>query len=297
MLGVGQACANAACGAWFVDNVNHHSVNGGESFNKHFSRAWAIRHLTALFAGWAGGWLASRSMQYTWVFASSFFLVLFVFALFAMHEPYLARKPFILSKAWGELNGRARESIKYALENGGIRFVVAAVFGLNLAITAVNLMWQPYFSQWVPGKEDLGLVWAGVAASQMLGAYLATTLANGFSGDRRALLLCLVLVAGGIIGSVLFDFPMALAAFFICMSARGAFGAIIDALVHKSIKSKEHRAAEASFESLAYHAGGAVGLLAWVTVPNDVSVPTVWTISGILLLGLVVLLWKNGRRK
>lgn len=296
MLGLGQACANAACGSWFVDSVTHHSAKY-EHFDKHFSLAWTIRHLTALVAGWVGGWLAARSMQYTWFFAASFFFVLFLFAFVLMHEPYLAKTPIVFREVWGELKKRTRTSYRCAVANGAIRYVVAAVFGLNLAITAVNLMWPPYFEMWVPAKEDLGLIWAGVAASQMLGAYLATSIVNGFACQRKALLLCLLLVAGGIISAAVFDFPKALAAFCIYMAARGAFGAIIDSFVHKSIEGNEHRAAEASFESLAYHAGGTVGLILWVAIPNDVSIPTVWTVSGIVLLGLVVLLWKNGSKK
>lgn len=302
LIAMAQACANGACEAWFVDRINHH--NGGEALlNTRFASAWVYRHFSALLAGAIGGWLADKSMLYPWIFACIFFGVAFLFALVSMREEYFAQKHLPMCQVWSDLKSRARTSLIYGLTNANLRFIMLVVFGVYFAVMAPNLMWQPYFAQWVPDNTTQGLIWVGISVCLMFGALLAPQLVNGLASERRALIVCCAIIAGGIIGMACFGFPMALVAFLAYQVARGALGATKDPFLHHSIEGKEQRAAVSSFESASYHGGGAIGLLTWGVLMKEASIQTSLMASGAMLLGLVILLapfvflWKNGRRK
>jgi len=294
LVALGQACANGACESWFVDQIDYHGGdNGAARLRSRFSKVWVIKHFASLFAGAAGGWIADASMMYPWLLASVAFGAGFCFSLLGMREDGFVRRKLSRQEAWTDLKHRARTSFKYGTTNSDMRFLMVTIFSLYVTLMAPNLMWQPFFAQWVPDKFSLGLIWAGSSAFLMLGSMLAPLLANGLANERKAMLICCGVIGVGMMGAASLSFPLALVVYFIYQGGRGAFSATKDPFMHHSIGrngNKERRAAISSFESIAYHSGGAIGLLAWGTLGRNVPIETAWKISGIILLCCVLAL-------
>jgi MFS family permease len=131
----------------------------------------------------------------------------------------------------------------------------------------------------------------------MLGAWLAPKLLKRVTDERKALGICQLIIGLGIIGTVISGIlPVALCIFFLHEVARGAFVPIKDAYLHDNIPSKQ-RATIDSFESLAHHGGGMIGLLVIGFIALKAGIPWAWTVAGTVLIVSTLLVMKNGKRK
>jgi sugar phosphate permease len=90
--------------------------------------------------------------------------------------------------------------------------------------------------------------------------------------------------------------PTALVFFLLHEVLRGVFGPIKDAYLHDNIPS-EVRATVVSFESLAHHVGGAIGLMVTGFVAKQYGIPAAWLLSGIALAGGSLLVARNTRQR
>ena len=86
----------------------------------------------------------------------------------------------------------------------------------------------------------------------------------------------------------------AIALFFIHQLPRGMVSPIKDAYLNSNIDSKE-RATILSFESIAHHFGGAIGLLLSGLLARSAGIPFTWLVFGLFLVIGTTLIAKNGR--
>jgi sugar phosphate permease len=223
-------------------------------------------------------------MSLPWLVGGIIFAIAGVIALIVMKEEYFVREKFSFLGGWVKLKDIAKTSVDYGVKNKNIRFIMLLVLGLNFATMAPNMQWQPYFKQWLSNQTALGFLWSGMTLAMMLGAWLAPKLLKKVTDERKALLYCHSVTALCIIGTVALGIlPVAILMFFMHEVARGAFEPIKEAYLHDEIPSKA-RATIISFESIAHHAGGAIGLIASGALALHGSITLAWTGSGIVLL-------------
>ncbi|MEK7578974.1 MAG: MFS transporter, partial [Patescibacteria group bacterium] len=167
-----------------------------------------------------------------------------------------------------------------------------------VAIQAPNMQWQPYFAQFFKGGiSSFGFLSAGIGLSLMAGAWLAPRLLKKIPDERRALVFMQAIVGIGLAASVAWNvFPVVLTAFLFHEVARGMFKPLKDVYLHDNIPSKE-RATIVSFESIAHHGGGMIGLLGSGILAEKAGIPVAWALSGMLLLVSALLVMRNGSRK
>jgi MFS family permease len=284
---------SGAFDAWLVDKLRHHGDE--RALAPVFARGAQLGAGAGLLAALAGAMLFDISNSLPYLVGGAFFAVAGVTAFLTMKEEYFVRESFSIAKGVTAFKNTVRASIQYGLRNPNVRFIMLLVLALNFCTMAPNMQWQPFFREWLPNQTSLGFLWTTMALSLMLGAWLAPKLLRGVASERRALLLCQAGAAVGIVGTVAFGvFPPAVALFLAHEVARGVFGPIKTAYLHDNIPSKE-RATIVSFESVSHHIGGAAGLLMSGLIAHYASIPWAWTVSGGVLLLVVMLLWKSGK--
>jgi MFS family permease len=279
---VGATFATGAFSSWLVDTLKHHNYE--ESTKVIFAKGAQLRHGVGMVAALVGAYLSDISMSLPWLVGGIIFAIAGVIALIVMKEEYFVREKFSFLGGWVKLKDIAKTSVDYGVKNKNIRFIMLLVLGLNFATMAPNMQWQPYFKQWLSNQTALGFLWSGMTLAMMLGAWLAPKLLKKVTDERKALLYCHSVTALCIIGTVALGIlPVAILMFFMHEVARGAFEPIKEAYLHDEIPSKA-RATIISFESIAHHAGGAIGLIASGALALHGSITLAWTVSGIVLL-------------
>ena len=278
--------ATGAFKAWFVDRLLHHGYTG--SLSPVFSRATQIRQASTILAGIVGAYIANVSMPLTWFVGSGLAIIPGIVACF-LKEEYFTPQVFSWKNGYGAMKQTMRSSVEYGLKNQNIKFILVMVSIQILAFQAPNMQWQPFFGQHFTGTTALGYIWAGIMLGLIAGAQVAPYLLRRIVDERKALYICQIIagvtfvaaaVSGTLVGSLVL--------FFIYEAARGAFDPIKDAYLHDNIPSKE-RATIDSFESLAHHGGGAIGLLVSGALALWLGIPWTWSIlGGFLILATIM---------
>ena len=289
LAAIAHTFASGAFDAWFVDKLKHHGYE--EKLNPLFSKAAQVGTGVGLVAALLGAMLFDLSHSLPWLVGAGFFALAGIIALFTMKEEYFVPEPFSFKSGIKALKNTVRASVAYGVKNKNVRFIMVLVLALSFAVMAPNMQWQPFFGAWIPHQTGLGFVFAAVALSMMLGSWLAPRFLRHTS-ERTALLTCQAVTAVGIAGTVALGFAPALVMFLIHEVARGAFGPIKTAYLHDNIPSKE-RATIVSFESIAHHFGGAIGLVVSGALAKYGSIPLAWTVSGGVLLFATLALVRN----
>lgn len=291
-----QACANSAITPWFVDSAREKDYGG--PLHRYISTSWFFSNFTALITGWVGGFLAKQSMNWTWLFAAAIFVLGFFIAWRMMREEYRweYRKPkeLKLSVTWKDFWVRMGKSLRFGFGNMRIVFIMVVVFFVYFAFQAPNLMWQIHFRDWAPDAGDRTRIVVQICVFLMFGAFSAPYLIRYVVCERKSLLICAGLIAGGVICSGFEGFSDVLIAFLLCHLGRGGFSVIKDAnmqhVIDEAHPPEELRATIGALETMAYHAGSAVGHITWGILLPGVSVQTAWVSSGSILAVVVICL-------
>jgi Na+/melibiose symporter-like transporter len=287
---VGATFATGAFSSWLVDTLKHHNYE--QSTKIIFAKGAQLRHGVGIVAALVGAYLSDISMSLPWLVGGIIFAIAGIVALVVMKEEYFVKEKYSIKEGWGKLKDVTKTSMEYGVKNKNIRFIMLLVLGLNFATMAPNMQWQPYFKQWFPNQTTLGFLWSGMALAMMLGAWLAPKLLKKVTDEKNALLYCHSVTALCIIGTVALGIlPVAILMFFMHEIARGAFEPIKEAYLHDNIPSKA-RATIVSFESIAHHAGGAIGLIASGALALYGSITLAWIVSGVVLLSVTFSLRK-----
>ncbi len=287
---IGMTFSTGAFSSWLVDSLKHHTYEG--ETRAIFARGAQLRQGAGILAALIGAYLFDISPSLPWIVGGGLFGIAGTIAWFVMREEYFVREKFSWKGGLQALNEVTRMGLSYGASNAHIRFLMMLVLGLSISTMSPNMQWQPFFKDWVPNQTSLGFVWTGAAVAMLVGAWCAPHLLRMMRDERRALLICNIVVALGIIGTVTVGaMPVAFAAFLIHELARGAIDPIKESYLHDNIPSKA-RATLVSFESIAHHLGGAVGLVLSGALAEYGSIQLAWVVSGGILLVVVFLLRK-----
>ncbi len=292
MIGaIGLTFTSGAFKAWFVDKIRHHGYQG--RLEPIFAKVSQVKQGAKIIAGILGAFLADISMTLPWFTSAFLFTVTGIIACFLKEEYFIPEK-FSWKNGWRAMKQTVRSSIQYGLQSSNVRFVLVIVCVQIFATQGPNMQWQPFFAKDLPGQTGLGFLWAGMMLSLMLGAWLAPILLRKVVDERKALAYCQLAIGLGIATMAMTGIlPLALIIFFGHEVARGTIEPLKDAYLHDNIPSKE-RATIDSFESLAHHGGGMIGLLVSGALALRLGIPWTWGISGIILIVTTLLVMKNG---
>ncbi len=293
---VGATFASGAFQSWAVDSLKHHGYEG--TFTKLFAREQQVVQGVGIVGAVAGAFLADVSIALPWLVASGVLFTTGILAWVWMKEDYFVRQKLSFKEGLRSMKTVTLVSVRYGAKNKAIRFVLVIGTLQFVAIQAPNMQWQPYFSQFFTGGiSSFGFLSAGIGLSLMTGAWLAPRLLKKIPNERRALIFTQAMVGIGLAASVAWNvFPVVLIAFLFHEVARGMFKPLKDVYLHDNIPSKE-RATIISFESIAHHGGGMIGLLGSGILAEKAGIPVAWALSGMLLLVSTLLVMRNGSRK
>lgn len=281
ILGIGVTFSSGALRAWFVDRLIHHGYDG--KLNTIFARAQVLRQIAGIVAAVVGAYIAERSMTSTWIVGASLYVLTIACAL-RMKEEYFVRSRLSFAEGFNAMRQTVQASIRYGVNNVNVRFVLILVIAQILAVQGPNMQWQPFFVQRASGISSQGWVWMGIALSLMVGSWFAPSILKMIVDERKTLIICQIVIALALIATAFAGSGfMAMVIFFVHEAARGCFDPIKDAYLHDNIPSRE-RATIESFESLAHHGGGMIGLLASGYCAFKLGIPWTWGLSGAFLV-------------
>lgn len=292
--GIASTFSSGAFRAWFVDKLHHHGYTG--KLGPIFARAQMIRQSVGIVAALLGAWIADYSMVLPWIMGAGFFALTAILAS-RIKEEYFIPQKFSFKNGLAAMKQTVRASIEYGMNSKNVRFVLVLVIAQVFAVQAPNMQWQPFFKHSVENQTTLGFIWTGMALSMMLGAWIAPRLLRRVQDERKALVICQLVIGAGIALTALSGIlPVTLLLFLIHEVARGGFEPIKEAYLHDNIPSKQ-RATIESFESLAHHGGGMIGLLLSGFLALKAGIPWTWTVVGTILIVATFIVAKNGRTK
>jgi MFS family permease len=290
---VGATFSSGAFQAWLVDEIKHHGYEG--KLDTIFARASYLKTAVLTVAAMIGAYIGSYNLGYPWILNTTFGFIVMVIAMITIRESYFERKPFSFREGLRAMRDTAKASIRYATNDSNVRFVLVLVCVMIFGVQALNMQWAPFYTAHV-GQASLSWVWLGIAGFSMLGAWLAPWILKHTKSEKKALVASR-LVSGATLACLSFASPLAmsLAIFFLHEMARGTLNPIKDAFLHDNIPSQE-RATIISFESMAHHIGGAIGLVASGAAALKLGIPTTWMLSGSILVLGTLLVAHNGKK-
>lgn len=295
LVGIGMTFETGAFRAWAVDQVNHH----GESLalSKLFGAAEQAKYASLIIGGIVGGFVAqATNLTVPWFMSAGVYAVTGVLAFFWMREDYrgvhtdeTSDKPTFAETI--------RTSVTFIRNSKAFRFIALMSVVQFIAVQAPNMFWQPFFKNALSGQGALGILFAAMMSSLIIGSWGAHRLLKRFEGAyQRILVLAQGIIGAGLAGTAAIINPFLGIPFFLLHEfARGAFNPIADAYLHEKIPSRQ-RATLDSFMALSRNAGAMIGLAATGLLADSTSVATTWLASGMLLIVSAVVLARKKRQ-
>jgi MFS family permease len=292
---VGATCASGAFQAWLVDKLSHHGYEG--KLTPIFAREQQVTQVAGICGAITGAALADISLVLPWIVGGAIILVNAFIAIVWMREEYFVRKNLSFRLGIESMVQVTKTSINYGINHKTIRFILVVGAIQFIVVQAPNMQWQPYFKQFIHHQVGLGILWALMALGMMVGAMLGPGLLRVVVDERRAMVVTQVLTGIGIILAVAWNvFPAAVTFFILHEIPRGMFKPVKDAYLHDNIPSAE-RATLISFESIAHHGGGMIGLVLSGLLAQHAGIRITWVIFGSMLIACTLVVAKNGSSK
>ena len=289
----GATFASGAFTAWYVDKLRHQGFE--ESFSPVFARCSFYKQMSNMIFSLVGGYAASMNMAAPWFISSIIFIIAGCVAL-TYKEEYFVRKSFSWSEGLRQMKEVAKTSCQYGFRHSNIRFILIVMIIQSLVLQGPNMQWQPFFEGHVPNAVWFGYIKVCIVISLMLGALVAPRILRNIKDERTAINMCQCATGLGLMASVMFSWLPSMFVFFMIHEiARGSFRPIIDAYLHDSIEQKD-RATVESFQSLANHGGGIVGLLFSGFLGLHFGISWSWGVCGGMLVGSSLILIKRNKK-
>lgn len=171
----------------------------------------------------------------------------------------------------------------------GIRAVIGTEIAWGIAISAVELLWQPRVQQLVGDVSErtvlLGVFGAGAFLTGAAGASLLPALRRAVGGRTGlAATVATVLQAAAIAGMALAGgVPLLLGVYLVAYVGNGASAPAHMSLLHRRVGSAQ-RATIVSVNSLGGQAGGVVGHLTLLPLADVLGIPAVWAVAAVVML-------------
>lgn len=292
---IGLTFATGAFQAWLKDKLEYHG--SAESIGPILAKEQQIGKAAGIVAALIGAFLAGKNDTWPWLAGGSAMAITGLLAAILMKEEYFIKKKMSFKEGWQEIKTVIAKSFRYGRGNSTVKFILLTNFLLLIAVQAPNMQWQPFFGQFLPDKTSFGFIYTGISLAIILGSWLAPRLAKRWPGEKRLMAGTQIAIGSGIILTALAaSLPLALTAFLWHEIARGALKPITDAYLNDNIPSKE-RATLISFQGMAQHIGGMIGLVASGFLAEKFGIPATWVLSGgTLIIASFLLIRKNIRQ-
>ncbi|MBI4086532.1 MFS transporter [Candidatus Kaiserbacteria bacterium] len=280
---VGSTCATGAFQGWFVSSLRHYGYTGRTT--RLLSREHMIGQAASIAGAVMGPFLLGISAGLPWIVGGMIHLVAAVLSTYWMKEEYFTRGTLSLRDRLLKMKAVTRTSMRYVRSEQNFRFVICLGIAQLIAIKSPDMQWQPFFSTAFGTPALLGILWAGIIAASIAGAWLAPCFLSLVHGNERwALVVANIGIGVGIVATILFNLPFGLAAFLLHEAARGLWKPLKDSYLQDTMPDAE-RATIASFESMfTHHLGGLLGLLLGGLLVKYTSIPTTWTVVSVVLI-------------
>lgn len=298
LCGIGRTCASGAFDAWMVDRLKHFDYD--EPLHTVFVLGGKISQATLIIGALLGAMIAEVDPTLPWFLGSGAMILSGCITWVAMKEEYRTGKTFTLRSVWKELRRVVVRSVCVIRrkKNKAIRFLFAMGFVLFFALQAPNMQWQPYFELFLPGstEKDFGSVFAIMTSAMLLGTWLCNRVYRYITNPWIAIGVVQIVIALGIgLAGCGVTFLWAFGPFLLHEMARGMLDPIKKACLNGLLRSNV-RATLQSFESMAFHVGGVLGLLVTGLIAQYGSIRLAWVFSAsTLLLATVWLVRKQLR--
>lgn len=286
---VGATCATGAFQGWFVSSLRHYG------YTDKTTRLLAKEHMVGQAASIAGAvlgpFLLNISAGLPWITGGVIHLVVAVLAICWMKEEYFTRGELSFRDGLRKMKRVIRESMQYARSESSFRFVVLLGVAQLIAIKSPDMQWQPFFSQAFGTHAVLGILWIGITIATIAGSWFAPGfLTRMYENERRSLAAANIGIGAGMVATMLLNLPFGLAAFLLHEMARGLWKPLKDSYLQDTMPDDE-RATIVSFEStFAHHLGGLLGLFLGGLLVQRTSIPTTWTVAGVVLIATTLLI-------
>lgn len=275
---IGTTCCSGAFQAWLVDQTRFEGYEG--SLTGVFARREEWTAVSSIVGALIGTRLAVMNVSWPWFGGAIVMGLSGLVALILMCETYPLSRRAHLRDSLDQLRVAVSNGGKLTVRSGVCRFLLWLTAVQAIAFQAPNMQWQPVYATLVGGSVGLGYLWAGISLAMLLGARTARQLRVG---DEARVLLCSQFLTGiCLVIAVPYIAPVAITAFLGHEFGRGLFRPIRDAYINDHIPSSE-RATVLSYQSLAFHAFGALGLIVSGWLAKQISISFVWFLSGGLL--------------
>lgn len=289
---IGLTFFTGAFDAWLIDELKHHGYKGETRWI--FSKSQQIGKITSMVGVFAGALMGSKNLALPWIVSSFAFGVSSLCTSIWMKEKSFIRKPYSFIAGWQEMGRTFKTGFVYARRNKPMRFLMTMGLVQSFSVMAPNMQWTPWFKQLLGNTVNLGFVWWGIALALVLGAELAQAITKDSSRQKLWLILSQITIGAFIALTPLTqNVPLALAAFLLHEFGRGLYKPLKDSYLNANIPS-EQRATLLSFDAMAFHIGGAIGLTVSGAIANAFGIPTAWIVSGGALVLATLMIAKNG---
>jgi MFS family permease len=290
---IGFTFANGAFKAWLVDSLLHRGYSQVDI--KVFSRAKFLNQFCGSLSCIVGSYMSSASLSLPWFVGSAIDFIVGVIAFMTMKEEYFVRHQFSWSKGLSLMRTTAASSIRYAVNDKAVRFILVMTFVQIFSVQALNMYWQPFFAGRGVSKIYFGYIFTGMMFALALGAYLTSLIPSG-NREKSLIVWSQVFVGCMVIAAVsVSSLPLVIALFITHEVGRGFWEPIKDKYLHTRIPSHE-RATIDSFCSISPHIGGAIGLFVSGNVAQVTSIEVAWIMAGSTLILGAILIARNGYR-
>lgn len=293
ILAIGSTFLSGAFTAWAIDRLKHYGHNADLKIL--FTRENQVVQTVVILGGLFGAFISTKNISLTWLVSSLIFVVWTALAAFGLKEEYFIKKKFSYSSGLKALKSTARSSIQFGIKHKTIRFILLIGVLQTFCLMPINMQWQPWFGQFFKSISENGWLWVVMSLVILLGSSLAPLFMKRVKNEALAISIVQVMLGVSMAAAVFFKIlPYSLPIFLLHELGRGLFKPIKDAYLNDQIPSKE-RATVVSFEAIAHHVGGGVGLvLSGITAMAFGLAPT-WILFGIILSIGSMLIFKTNK--
>lgn len=307
VMGIGRALNSGALEAWFVDEAMR--VEPGIEIHGPLSVAGVVGALALGLSAVAGG-LVPKILDSGWSFGGTVISevatpILVALALGVVHlvavwalvrEDHRTGSSNRLGAALADVGPTIKRALTLAAKQPVIRSLLLVMLAAGLALSSVEVLWQPHFADLAGGAkgrtELFGVIAAIGFAAAAVGSGLSPRLVKLLRGHPA--LAGLVATAG--VGAALLGLAsskwilMAGTAYVVFYVFVGVIGPLQSELLHRQISSEE-RSTMLSTNSLSLQLGGVAGTVGIAALAAATSIAFAWVAAGAVVAPAALFYW------
>lgn len=202
--GLGTTFGNGAIEAWAYDRIKQ--LSGGEGTWHHsvYKYDSMLRYMFATLGGVLGAWIGSTNIRMPLYIAAGLLFANGIIAAFVMTE--------VRHTLPDQLKTVIVNSFNFCKKNEVWKFVILIGFLQGLLIGNADAQWPALFEGRLPDRSQLGMVWAGISISVVMGGFISARSVLLQKHYRYGLLFGTALIGLGMVSAVAVEYPIWLSA-------------------------------------------------------------------------------------